>query len=395
MADHGNPVGSESRFDRIVDRRGTDSIKWSRYESDVLPMWVADMDFPAPTVVIEALTERVSHGIFGYPSEPPELREIFVDRMKRLYDWTVAPESLVFLPNVVVAFNLACQTATSAGDGVTFQTPIYFPILRVPKNAGLTSNPTELRRGPSGRYEIDFDAFEAAMMKRTRVFVLCNPHNPVSRVFRREELERMAEICLRHDVVVCSDEIHADFAYDGRRHVPIASLDRQIARRSVTLFAPNKSFNIAGVSSAVAVVPDEEMRRRLIDAQKGLVPHVGVLNYTASVAAYRDGDAWLEELVSYLEGNRDALARFVAENLPDIRLTPVEGTYLAWLDCRGAIDENPHEYLLREGRVAVNDGAAFGPGGEGFVRLNFACPRVRLLDGMRRIRDAIRRNSSS
>jgi len=378
-------------FDRIVDRRGTDSIKWSYYEPDVLPMWVADMDFPAPPAMIEALEDRVRHGIFGYAAEPPELRELFVERLRRIYGWSVGPEALVFLPNVAVAFNLTCQAVTSPGDEVSYHTPIYFPILRVPGNAGLEATPNLLCADASGRYEVDLDAFEQAITDRTRVYILCNPHNPVARVFRREELERLAEICVRHEMIICSDEIHADFVYDDRPHVPIASLDPEIARRSVTLFAPNKSYNVAGVSSAIAVAPDEGIRRRLIDAKRGLVPHVGALSYTAAVAAYRNGDPWLSDLVAYLQENRDTLMRFVAEEIPEVKIGPVEGTYLAWLDCRSAIDENPHEYLLREARVALNDGASFGPGGEGFVRLNFACPRTRLLDGLGQMRDALRK----
>lgn len=389
-AEHEHPEGS--LFDRIVDRRGSDSIKWSYYDSDVLPLWVADMDFPSPPAVVDALRERVNHGVFGYPTEPPELREIVVDRLKRLYDWPVSPDALVFLPNVAVAFNLACHAVAEPGDGVLIQTPVYFPILWIPKNVRLTANLNELQRTSSGTYEIDFEAFEAAITERTRVFVLCNPQNPVSRVFTETELGRLAEICLRHDVVICSDEIHADFVYDGRRHVPIASLGSEIERRTVTLLAPNKTFNIAGISCAIAVVPDEDLRQRLRGAQGGLVPHIGILSFTAALAAYRDGDAWLAELIEYLQRNRDLLADFVAAELPGVELTPVEGTYLAWLDCRGAVAENPHEFFLREARVAVNDGPVFGQGGEGFVRLNFGCPRSALQEALRRMRDALLRS---
>jgi len=375
-------------FDRVVDRRGSDSIKWSHYDPDVLPMWVADMDFPSPPEVLEALEARARHGIFGYPGEPPELREVFVEHLRHLYDWRVSPEALLFLPNVAVGFNLTCHAATDAGDGVLIQPPIYFPILRIPQNVSLVPRFNRLVETTSGRYEIDFDDFERAAA-RARVFVLCNPHNPVARVYTSEELESLAEICLRHDVVVCSDEIHADFVYDGRRHVPIASLDPSIARQTVTLFAPNKTFNVAGVSCAIAVVPDETLREKLVAAKRGLVPHVGVMSYAAALAAYRHGTGWVYELVRYLQENRDVVARFVRDEIPAVSATPVEGTYLAWLDCRGATDENPHELLLREGRVAVNDGVTFGLGGEGFVRLNFACPRSILLDGLRRLRDGL------
>ena len=379
-----------SSFDAVVDRRASDSIKWSLFDEDVLPMWVADMDFPSPPAVIDALRARVDHGVFGYSAEPPELREIFVARLNERYGWHVEPESLVFLPNVAVAFNLACQAVAHPGNGLLIQPPIYFPILRVPENASLKTRFNGLVRAASGQYEIDFDAFETEA-KRSRVFLLCNPHNPVSRVFSEEELERMAEICLRHDVIVCSDEIHADFVFNGRRHVPIASLSPEMEERAITLFAPNKTFNIAGIPSAIAVVPNESYRRALGEARRGLLPHVSVMGYTAALAAFKYGDPWLTKLIAYLESNRAILERFVAERVPQTRLTPIEGTYLAWLDCRGATDENPHEFLLREGRIALNDGATFGPGGEGFVRLNFACPQETLLEGLGRIAHALGR----
>ena len=384
----GNQI-SRNAFDRVVERRGTDSIKWGHYDADVLPMWVADMDFPSPPAVIEALRERANHGVFGYPTEPPGLRDLFVDRLKRLYGWTVSPDDLLFLPNVVVGFNLTCHAVAAAGDGITYQTPVYFPILRIPEHAGLKACVNELQRAPSGRYEIDFDAFEHCAA-RSRVFVLCNPHNPVSRVFTEDELARLADVCLRHDVIVCSDEIHADFLYDGRRHVPAASLSREMAQNSVTLFAPNKTFNIAGVACAIAVVPNETLRRRIVAAERGLVPHVGVMSYAAALAAYQHGDEWLAGLLRYLQENRDALTRFISVELPEIAVTPIEGTYLAWLDCRQVIQESPHEFFLREARVAVNDGSTFGQGGGGFARLNFGCPRSTLLEALQRIRDALR-----
>ena len=377
-------------FDRVVDRRGTDSVKWSAYDPDVLPMWVADMDFPSPPEVVAALKRRADHGVFGYPAEPPELRGLFCERLARIYRWRVAEESLVFLPNVVVGFNLACQAAPGTGDGVLYQTPIYFPILRIPGNTGLEERTSELVPTATGRYEIDFDDFERAA-SGARVFILCNPHNPVSRVFSRDELEQLAETSLRRDIIVCSDEIHADFVYDDRCHVPIASLGTEIEQRSVTLFAPNKTYNIAGIPCAIAVVPNASLRRRLVEAKRGLVPHVGIMNYTAALAAYRHGDGWLRDLVVYLEANRDLVAGFVREELPGITVAPIEGTYLAWLDVRDAVPEDPHVFFLDKARVALNDGVAFGPGGKGFVRLNFACPRARLLEGLRRMRDALER----
>jgi cystathionine beta-lyase len=379
-------------LDELVCRRESDSIKWSYYDEDVLPMWVADMDFPSPEPVIAALRRRVEHGVFGYPAEPPELRLLMVDRLQRLYGWSVSPDALVFLPNVAVGFNLACRAAAAPGDGVLIQPPIYFPILSVPENARLTANLARLARSEDGRYAIDFDAIEATITDRTRVFILCNPHNPVGRVYTRGELERMADICLRHDIVICSDEIHADFTFDGRPHVPIASIGEEVERRTITLISPTKSFNLAGIQCAVAVIPDRELRKRYVASKRGLVPSVGAFGYTAALAAYQHGEEWLGELVDYLQANRDELIAFVDRELHGMTVSPVEGTYLAWLNCRGLnLQEIPSAFFLREARVALFDGTLFGSGGGGFVRLNFGCARATLKQGLERILSAVKR----
>jgi cystathionine beta-lyase len=378
-------------FDQIVERRGSDSVKWGWYDEDVLPLWVADMDFRSPEPVIHALHERVEHGLFGYGLEPPELREVIVERLQRLYGWQVSPEALVFLPGVVTGFNLACRAVTSPGEGVLVQTPIYYPILEAPDNAGLTLDEMELTRQPDGRYVIDFDLFERTITPQTRIFILCNPHNPVGRVFQRAELERMAEICLRHNVVICSDEIHCDLLFRGSRHLPIASLSPEIAERAITLMAPSKTYNIPGLKCSVAIVQDDDLREKLKAARAGLVSRmVNVMGYVAALAAYRDGQAWLDEVLRYLESNRDFVFEYVNTRLPGVTVVKPEGTYLAWLDCRQAnIPGHPHEFFLEKARVALNDGAAFGQGGEGFVRLNFGCPRSTLTEALDRMRDAL------
>jgi len=379
-----------SSFDRTIDRRASDSTKWNLYDSDVLPMWVADMDFAAPQPVIDALRKRVQHGVYGYGQESEALRQVIVDRVARLYNWTIQLKDVLFLPNVAVSFNLASHATTSPGDEVLIQPPIYFPILRVPENVGIRGDLCPLVREESGRYSIDFEAFEAAISEQTQLFILCNPHNPVGRVYSRKELERMAEICLRHDVVICSDEIHADFIYSGNTHVPIASLSPEVAQSTITILSSNKTFNLAGISCAVAIVPNEAIRERMIASQRGLVPHIGIMGFAASLAAYEHGDAWLQELIPYLEGNRDLIDRYVEEKLPGIVATPIEGTFLAWLDCRDLdLGESPGEFFLREARVAMNDGAMFGEGGETFVRFNFGCPRATVIEGLERIKQAI------
>jgi cysteine-S-conjugate beta-lyase len=379
-------------FDRIIDRRHSDSAKWRVYDEDVLPLWVADMDFASPEPVIRALRERVEHGVFGYGVEPKELRDLLTARLQELYGWTVPGEAIVFVPGVVVGFNIACRAVASPGDGVLYQTPVYGPFLGVPHNAGLIANPMELTRQADGRYVVDIERMAAAIVDRTRAFLLCNPHNPVGRIFDRAELTAMADLCLRRDVAIISDEIHCDLVFDGYPHIPIAALAPEIAARTITLMAPSKTFNIAGLGCSFAVITDPQLRRQFMHATGGLVSHVSILGFAAALAAYRDGGPWLAECLRYLEANRDFTAQFVAERLPGITMSPMEGTYLAWLDCRQAgIPGKPADFFLKEARVGMNDGAWFGQGGEGFVRLNFGCPRATLVEAVGRMEGALRR----
>ncbi len=377
-------------FDTFRERRYTDSIKWNLCEDDELPMWVADMDFRCPEPVIAALQERIAHGIFGYGNAPAELREVLVARLAALYDWCVAPEAIVFMPGVVVGFNLAAQALTRPGDGLLIQTPVYPPFLSTAADAGLRHESMELSRRLDGSYEIDFDCFKAAFSPHTAMFLLCNPHNPVGRVFRQDELEHMAQLCLERHVPICSDEIHCDLIFSGHVHRPIAALDPEIAAQTITLMAPSKTYNIPGLGCSFAVIPDPVLRARFRAGQRGVVGHVNLLGYTAALAAYRDGGPWLEALLTYLEANRDFVTGYVREHLPGIRIATPEGTYLAWLDCREAgIPCNPYEFFRTRARVMLNDGATFGPGGEGFVRLNFGAPRALLAEGLERMRAAL------
>jgi cystathionine beta-lyase len=376
-------------FDHIIDRCHSDSTKWCRYDEDVLPLWVADMDFAAPEPVIRALQERVAHGVFGYGQPPDGLREVIQERLARLYSWHVETDEILFLPGVVSGFNLACEAIGAPGDEVLVEPPIYPPMLAAPENTGRVRKVVPLADG-RGRYEHDFDGFERAITDRTSLFLLCNPHNPVGRVFEAAELERLAGICLRHDVVICSDEIHCDFVFDGRQHVPIGSLAPEVAARTITLLAPSKTFNIAGLKCSVGVVQDPELRARLQQAARGLVPGVNVLGFAAALAAYRDGQSWLDELLVYLEANRDCVVETVATHMPGVTCQQPEGTFLAWLDCREAgIPGDPCQFFLERARVALNDGAVFGQGGEGFVRLNFGCPRATLTAALERMRVAL------
>ena len=286
--------------------------------------------------------------------------------------------------------NLACRALTSAGDGLLLQTPVYQRILALPAYTGRACHEMELTRQADGRYAIDFDAFEAAINDRTRVFVLCNPHNPVGRVFQRDELQRMAEICLRHDVIICSDEIHCDLLFPDHRHLPIASLDPEIADRTITFMAPTKPYNLAGLHCGFVIISNSDLREEFVAAGRDLVREPGIMGYAAALAGYREGQPWLDELLRYLGANRDALLNYVRNHLPGIHITEPEATYLAWLDCRQAgIRGNAQQFFLQHARVALNDGIQYGRGGEGFVRLNFGCPRSTLVEALDRMREAL------
>lgn len=384
----------DDEFDGVIERRSGDSVKWNKYGEDVLPLWVADMDFVSPEPIRRALRERVRHGIFGYGFPPPALSEVLCERMARLYDWRVTPEQIYFLPGLVSALNVICRAIGEPGDGVLVQTPIYPPFLSAPGHQGRDLQTAELactRRGGHLHYSIDDPAMEAAITPRTRLFLLCHPHNPTGRLFDTEELIRLAAICARHDLIVCSDEVHCDLVLDTRPHRPLASLSADIAERCITLMAPSKSFNIAGLGVSFAIVQNPALRRQLKTAAEGIVPCVNVLAYQAALAAYRDCDDWLVALRRYLAGNRDYLLDYLTSELPRLRATCPQATYLAWLDCREAgIPGNPSRFFLQRARVALNDGETFGPGGAGFVRLNFGCPRVTLAQGLERMKQAFK-----
>ncbi len=380
-------------FDRVIDRRSSDSIKWHYFAEDVLPMWVADMDFAAAPVILEALQQRVSHGVFGYPAEVKGLREAILEWLEKRYTWKVNAEDLIFLPGVVVAFNLVAQALCSDQRGVVIQTPVYPPFLNVGQNAGVPLLVSRLRMGDRNRYEVDFDSFKDALAQNAGMFLLCNPHNPVGRVFTRFELEQMAEQCLRQDVIICADEIHCDLVYSGHHHIPLASLDDEIAQRTVTLMAPSKTFNIPGLEFSFAVVPNAQIRQKIHQARRGLIGGVNLLGMVAARAAYQHGEDWLEQLIAYLQANRDWLYRTVCEEMPKVGMPLPEGTYLAWLDFREtAVGNDPFNFFLNQAKVGLNDGRAFGNGGEGHVRLNFGCPRSVLKEGINRMVAALEKN---
>jgi cystathionine beta-lyase len=388
-------------FDRIIDRRQTNSIKWTVYPEDVLPMWVADMDFSVPEQIISALNAAVEHGVFGYEMPSQALRQSVAARMKALYDWDVDEKSVVPVTGLVSGFYAAASALCQPGDGYLIQTPVYMPFNSIQQNLGVIRQEAQLTRVAEGqtiRYEIDWDGFEKAFNSggsKTKMFLLCNPHNPSGQVYTREELLKMAEFCLKNDTVMVSDEIHSELLLDGAKHTPMAALSPEIAGRSITLIAPSKTFNIAGLFCGFAIIPNPELRQRYQTVVERMTLHVASLSLVAAQAAFSgECDAWLKELNAYLTQNRDYLVDFVKKNLPGMRVTIPDATYLAWLDCSelvnsGKINGNPFQFFLKEAKVALNDGAAFGTGGENFVRLNFGCPREMLKDGLERIQKAL------
>ncbi|MBA3697975.1 MAG: putative C-S lyase [Planctomycetes bacterium] len=372
-------------FDDAPDRRGTSSEKWERWAGqDVIPAWVADMDFRSPQPVIDALAAHTAHGVFGYTLVPPELPEVLAAHLAARQGWRIEPSWVVAIPGMVVGLNLAARAVGESGDEVLVLTPIYPPFLTSPGDQGRRMVAVPLADTPNG-WRIDAAALERATTPRTRALWLCSPHNPAGRVFTRDELRLLADHCARHDLVLVSDEAHGDLVLDpATPHVPTAVLGESVAERTITLLAPSKTWNLPGLGCALAIIPDPALRRRFKDAGRGLVPHVNALGLTAAVAAYRDGGPWLDRLCAYLRGNRELIAQSIAR-IPTLRWHPPQATYLAWIDARGAGPDDPSARLEAAG-LGVSDGRLFA--GRGWFRLNFGCPRARLREILARMERA-------
>ena len=383
-------------FDKIIDRRGGDSLKWNRYAGrDVLPMWVADMDFAAPPAVLSALQERLGHGVFGYGDVRPAVDDAVVEHLAREYGWAIEPAWLVWLPGLVSGLNVACRAVGRPGDAVFTATPIYPPFLSAPLNSGrrLLSAPLQLRETAGGqRWRWDFAATAAALDPGTRLLLLSHPHNPVGRAWDDDELDELEALAQRHDLVVCSDEIHCGLLLEpGRRHRPYASLGAEASRRSITLMAPSKTFNVPGLGAAFAVIPDAALRSAFRASMQGIVPHVNLLGLVATEAAFREGGAWHAALLAYLAGNRARVEAFVA-GYPELAMAPVEATYLAWIDARKLATRlaDPQRHFEAAG-VGLSAGEAFGGAAyREFVRLNFGCPRATLEEALTRLGRSLR-----
>ncbi len=383
-------------LDRRIERRGTASLKWGSPDNpaggpELLPLWVADMDFPAPPPVRAALRRRVRHGIYGYTREPESWFEAARQWSLARHGWRLERDWLLPCPGVVPAISLAVLAFTHPGDGVVIQPPVYYPFAECIRKNGreVVENPLRLE---GSSYSFDLEQLERSITARTRLLLLCSPHNPVARVWRREELEGLAEVCLRRGLIVVSDEIHCDLVLPGHRHLPTAALSAELARRTLTLLSATKTFNLAGLGGSLAVIPDPELRRGFRTAKEAL--WTGVANacsVTAAEAAWRHGAPWLERVLSYVAGNYALLQDFLKARLPAARVFPLEGTYLAWLDFRGLglTDAELKRRILQQARVWLDDGPMFGSGGEGCQRLNLACPRSILREALRRLAGAL------
>lgn len=377
-------------FETPLQRLGTDSQKWQKYgDRDILPMWVADMDFVAPPPVLQALHERVNHGVFGYARPVKSTIDAIVDAMAARYGWTIDPAWIVWLPGLVVGLNVIAQAFADPGDEILTLSPVYPPFMTAPKNGGRRSVtvPWTLSQGT---WSIDWDQLERAVTPRTKVFLLCNPHNPLARVWRRDELQCLGEFCVRHQLVLCSDEIHCDLILDpSLPHVPTALLGPEIAAQTVTLMAPSKTYNVPGLGTSFAIIPDPARRTRFVRATAGIVAEVTCLGFTACEAAYRQGEPWRQALLATLRGNRDFILDFLARELPQISVeAPIEATYLAWLNVSALGWSDPIERFEQHG-VGLSDGAYFGGAKGQHVRLNFGCPRSVLTEGLRRMKAAV------
>ena len=374
-------------FDAPIDRRSTASLKWDKYgDRDILPLWVADMDFRSPPAVIEALEKRVEHGIFGYGVPPRELDEVVCDMLAGRYGWQVETEHLVWLPGLVCGLNVASRAVGREQDDVMTLVPIYPPFLTAPQNSGRGLVTVPLRVAEN-RWEIDFHVLEKSITPKTRLLLFCNPQNPVGRVFSRHEIDRLVQLCRRHNIIICSDEIHCDLILDtDKKHIPTAASSQEAADNTITLMAPSKTFNIPGLGCSFAVISNRQLRRKFIQAMNGIVPYVNILGFSAAQAAYRDGWEWLAALLGYLRQNSRIVEEAV-NSMDNLSMHHVEATYLAWIDARRVDKMFPARFFEQYG-IGLSEGSEFGF--PGFVRLNFGCRRDLLREALNRMEKAVK-----
>jgi cystathionine beta-lyase len=382
-------------FDEIIPRSGTNCIKYDAREwmfktNDVLPLWVADTDFRTPDFIVDAIKKRVEHEIFGYTFKPDSYYDAIIGWMKRRHDWDVKKEWISFSPGVVAGLTIAIETFSKPGDGVIVQPPVYFPFFDSVKGTKrkLVENPLKIE---NGRFTFDFEDLKSKIDENTKLLLLCNPQNPGGMVWTRSELEKLSAICLENGIMVISDEIHSDLIFNGHAHIPFATLSEEAAKNSVVCMAPSKTFNVAGLASSLVIIPDKNKHARYERALN--IGHLGMGNIFGSVAmeaAYAKGDEWLNQLMDYLWENYLFLEKFIRKNLPKVKVMKPEATYLIWLDFRayGMNDEELMKFTVEKAKVGLNNGARFGTGGDGWLRLNIGCPRSVLEEGLERLKSA-------
>ncbi len=376
-------------FDHVPDRRNTGSMKWEKYRGrDILPMWVADMDFLSPPPVIDALRARAGHGVYGYCVATAEAAQTVVDYVRRQYDYTIKPEWIVWSHGLVPALSIASRAFAKEGESALVCTPIYPPMLSCPVNMGRKLIPVPLQI-TEGQWAFDWPALEKAVTPDTRIFILCSPHNPIGRVWTRAELGQVAQFCTKHNLVLVSDEIHCDLVIDDKaKHTVTASLGPEVEVRTITQMAASKTYNLPGLACAVSIIADAKLRAAFSQAAAGLVTEINAFGYAGTMAAFQHGEPWRQELLAYLRGNRDFLYEFIPTRLPELKLLPMQATYLAWIDARALGVENLQKFFEDAG-VGLSPGHIFGEAGRGWVRLNFGCPRATLEEGLRRMERAV------
>lgn len=391
-------------FDSVVERRSTNSCKWTTYPEDVLPLWVADMDFKVPEPISGAMIAAIQHGVFGYEFVTHRTRKVVAERLTRLYGWQVDPDWVVETIGVVHGFHVAARALCERGSGLLIQPPVYHAFYRVYPNIGITPQYAPFSSTATGQrlsFTIDFNLFRGAFHSndaRTKMFLLCHPHNPMGRVFTRDELTKMAEITLEHDAVIVSDEIHCELGLGDQKHIPVATLSEEIADRCITLFSPSKTFNLCGLFCGFAIISNEQLRARFRTAMEQSAGHVSSLSLIAAEEAFSGScDEWLKALGSYLKGTRDEVLSRLAKDFPKARFAIPEATYLEWIDFgeyvrSGEIPTSPQRYFLENAKVALNDGKTFGEGYENYVRLNFGAPRSIVHEALDRMSDTLLRN---
>lgn len=389
-------------FDELVNRKGTHCVKWDLLdefynENDLLSMWVADADFKAPEAVIHQLIKRAEHGIFGYTACTDPFFNAFTQWIRKRHQFTLQKDWIVTTPGIVAAINFAIQSFTDVGDKIIIQTPVYPPFFNAVNNNGrvLVENPLIEK---DSTYEMDFDHFEQCIDERTKMLILCNPHNPIGRVWTKKELLHLGEICTRKNILILSDEIHSDLILEGHKHTPIASLSDDLLNRTITCYAPSKTFNVAGLETSVAVIPNKALREKFLKFRRDIgVESNNIFGIEAFTTCYEEGEEWLEDQLVYIKDNITYVNNFLEEALPTIKTFKMEGTYLLWLDCRSLnlTQEALQDFFVKEVRVALNAGSAFGSAGNGFMRVNLATSRKNIMQFMTQFKSAYDRLQDS